>query len=509
MEERSTPQKINGSSAAGSGAQRGNASDFRKMPTSERGSRADNGSGLRGLTASDNSIPTNTQSVNKQYSVSERTPEQKREILAQARRDTAGEIEARDAASRRTLTPEERKNKAPDLGDENTVFAEDGKSYSIGEIVGDDQTNYGVGVHLDSTLLENLTPKERTEMVKERVKELGGEAFTAYDSAGNAVNISIAKPNERFKNRNGKKKLVNKDLTEKYIGNETKQESVVLLDELIETASFDTSKKPAYSHGWLDNGGENSWDYWTTYVQDKNGTIWEATLNIANATDGRKILYDIGPIKKVGQSIELDTSPLPTGQSIELDTSTVNSSIRSSEENVNRQYSVSERTPEQKKEILAQARRYAAGEIEARDVSKRRELTAEQRRGKMPDLGDENTVFAEDGVSYSINNTRDMLWEEQVQGYFSNDGTIKSSDSLYLGESSVNGVEDAPMYIPTSVIAKAIRPQIRIPQVTTSSLRLKRIMTFMAKTPTRSHLSTDVKTSLQCSKSSATMRRFS
>ena len=62
------------------------------------------------------------------------------------------------------------------------------------------------------------------------------------------------------------------------------------------------------------------------------------------------------------------------------------------------------------------------------------------------------------GVKYSINNTRDMPWKNQVQGYFSNDGTIKSSDSLYLGESNVNGVKDAPMYIPTSVITKAIRP---------------------------------------------------
>lgn len=41
---------------------------------------------------SDNSIPTSSQSVNKQYSVSERTPEQKKEILAQARRYASGEI---------------------------------------------------------------------------------------------------------------------------------------------------------------------------------------------------------------------------------------------------------------------------------------------------------------------------------------------------------------------------------------------------------------------------------
>ena len=46
-------------------------------------------------------------------------------------RDTAGEIEARDAAARRGLTAEERKNRKPDTGDENTVFADGGVSYSI------------------------------------------------------------------------------------------------------------------------------------------------------------------------------------------------------------------------------------------------------------------------------------------------------------------------------------------------------------------------------------------
>lgn len=267
--------------------------------------------------------------------------------------NTAGEIEARDAAERRNLTAEQRREKMPRAADENTVFADgNGKSYSIGEIVGDDQTNYGIGVHLDSTLLENLTSKERTEMVKERVEELGGEKFTAYDNAGNAVDISIAKPKDRFRNRNGKRKPVNKDLTVKYIGNETKQESVVLLDELIETASFDKSKTPTYSHGWLDNNGKNNWDYWTTYVQDKNGTIWDVTLNIANATDGRKILYDIGPIKKVGQSIELDTSLLPTGQRGNSRTSTVKMSVAENAASVKGKFSASDTTADPVPEYL-------------------------------------------------------------------------------------------------------------------------------------------------------------
>lgn len=62
------------------------------------------------------------------------------------------------------------------------------------------------------------------------------------------------------------------------------------------------------------------------------------------------------------------------------------------------------------------------------------------------------------GVRYSIKNTRTMPWQAQIEGYFSNDGSIKSSDSLYLGDSHIKGVRDAPRYIPTSVVSKAIRP---------------------------------------------------
>ena len=58
---------------------------------------------------------------------------------------------------------------------------------------------------------------------------------------------------------------------------------------------------------------------------------------------------------------------------------------------------------------------------------------------------------------YSINNTRRLTWKAQVNGYFSNDGSVRSSDSLYLGESDVDGVLNAPLYIPTSIINKAVR----------------------------------------------------
>ena len=49
-------------------------------------------------------------------------------------RNTAGEIEARDVTARRKLNAEQRRETAPNTGDENTVFAENaGKSYEIDE----------------------------------------------------------------------------------------------------------------------------------------------------------------------------------------------------------------------------------------------------------------------------------------------------------------------------------------------------------------------------------------
>ena len=194
--------------------------------------------------------------------------------------------------------------------------------FSIREIKGEDGTDYGKGVYLDSTLLEGLTDAERKEMMRERVKELGGQTITAYDPNGEAVDIRIAAPSEKFRNRNGRKVPVTKDLSTKRNGTKVKQESVVLADELIATSRYEGRKKAGYPHDWLDNNGKNDWQYWTTYIQDKNNTVWEATLNVAESANGVKYLYDIDPIEKVGQSVKSDTSTTSVGQSVKSDTST-------------------------------------------------------------------------------------------------------------------------------------------------------------------------------------------
>lgn len=73
--------------------------------------------------------------------------------------NTAGEIEARDTQNRRNLTAEERKNTPPDLGDENTVFAESGgvqDSFVNGAITVDSTENERFETLKDAT----ITPAE-------------------------------------------------------------------------------------------------------------------------------------------------------------------------------------------------------------------------------------------------------------------------------------------------------------------------------------------------------------
>lgn len=197
-----------------------------------------------------------------------------------------------------------------DNGQKNNTDTDGGVKYSIGNITSTDGKDYGVGVYLDSTLLENLNENERKQMVREYIKEIGGKSFTAYDGR-NKVEIKIARPNQYFKNKNGKWKPVNNDLSSKYM-NDVKQDAIVLVDELIDTASYENSKKSKYTHGWLDNNSKNNWDYWNTYVVDKSNTIWSVKLIIANTVNGEKVLYDIGPIKKVGSSVESDITPTDT-----------------------------------------------------------------------------------------------------------------------------------------------------------------------------------------------------
>ncbi len=212
----------------------------------------------------------------------------------------------------------------------NTATEGGGVAHSITQIIGDSGKNYGIGVSLDSDLLTGLSDAERKQMVKLYVvEELAGKTFLAYDKNNKPVEISLARKNEKIHTSAGKRRDVINELYRKNIHSEIKQEAVVVADEIISTSAYDSSNPAIHDHDWLDNHGQNDWDKRTVYLQDKNKTVWEATMHIANSTDGRKILYDINPIKKV-------EGPGKSGPT------TTDNSIAKSVGNVNQQNSLSQ-----------------------------------------------------------------------------------------------------------------------------------------------------------------------
>ena len=204
--------------------------------------------------------------------------------------------------------------------------------HSIAQIVAGDGSDYGIGVVLDSNMLTGLSKYERREMVKLRVlDELAGKTVIAYDGENNPVEISFAQKNEKFLNSAGKKRRVLDEISRKSIDKEIKQEAVVIADELISASKSGSSSPSYHSHGWLDDWGKNNWDTRTVYIQEKNKTVWEATLHIANPADGRKILYDIDPIKMVAGSVK--TVPTTTNTNITDVGTKSNTSDENSDEN--------------------------------------------------------------------------------------------------------------------------------------------------------------------------------
>lgn len=234
--------------------------------------------------------------------------------------------------------------------------------HSVREITGDSGKNYGWGVYLDSNLLTGLSMDERKEMVKLYVSgDLAGQHFIAYDRNANPVDVQIAKKEARFTNAKGKKKQVISELYRKNNNIPVKQEAVVLADELIATASYKKQTPAKHSHGWLDNKGKNDWDEWTVFMQEKNNTVWSATLFIANTTGGDKILYDIDSIKKEEGAGKSATQP--------LNTSYANSGAMSSTSS-NKQTQVRETNSVSNRSLLANAfEGIAQNEIEQKKIA--------------------------------------------------------------------------------------------------------------------------------------------
>lgn len=211
--------------------------------------------------------------------------------------NSAGEIEARETASRRKMTAEERQNKMPDLGWDRALLTEDaGNGYSIAEIKGEKQ-NYGLGVVLDTKLFDGVKPRYWGKVLGKFVYEnLAGTELRTFDENGNEQTVYLARENDRVRKdgTNNSHRVIDK--LARYTGDNTRALAVVHISELLATSEHENTTDE-HNHQWMDSRG---WEHRKTYVQDAAGNIYSATLNIARGND-RNILYDINNVRRIDE----------------------------------------------------------------------------------------------------------------------------------------------------------------------------------------------------------------
>lgn len=166
--------------------------------------------------------------------------------------------------------------------------------YSIDNISGEN-SEYGIGVHLDTDIFDGVKPSAWGRVLGSFVyKHLAGTEVTIYDEHGSPETIYLARLNDRVRKDGASNSRKVIDKLARYRGDNIRALSTVHLSELLATSRHESSTSE-HSHQWMD---ENGWEYRKTYIQDRYGKIYEATLNIANGRD-RRILYDINNIRQI------------------------------------------------------------------------------------------------------------------------------------------------------------------------------------------------------------------
>ena len=179
----------------------------------------------------------------------------------------------------------------------NTPTNTGGRKYSItGSFVDDKGNWYDNAVLLDTSFFDGLSPRNWGNKLKEFIynrSENNPFIMPIVDENGQVQQLQFANTNDRVRNHKVIDKLSSSS-------DNISKLAVVHIDEIVEVSE---ENNPYYTnehtHEWLD---ENGWLHRNAnVVNQKNGNIYNLTIDIAKSNDGRTILYATnGKIKKVG-----------------------------------------------------------------------------------------------------------------------------------------------------------------------------------------------------------------
>lgn len=245
--------------------------------------------------------------------------------------NTAGEIEARDAANRRPMSSETRKRIKPDYGNGDTVFANGEDSYSVGET--DDGRAVAV---VDNDILSHIDTSTWDSAKKAQAKAAAKTALLAFEDGiqVNGITYKVNRTSRREYTRSEDTERLARRTPDAFAD---KMRAADIADDII-TATTSWAKDGKLKHPRRDS-----------FVDFTHGDVliqaganqYDAETVVGITADGEYVFYDVVDMTPTSFTTKKEPSPTAAGDnaSSDIQESSSERSISRSTEKSNREIS--------------------------------------------------------------------------------------------------------------------------------------------------------------------------
>lgn len=273
--------------------------------------------------------------INEYYDLRENYYDQlhkpQRSVPSELYYNTAGEIEARDAANRRPMSGETRKRIKPDYGNGDTVFANGGDSYSVGET--DDGRAVAV---VDNDILSHIDTSTWDSAKKAQAKAAAKTALLAFEDGiqVNGITYKVNRTSRREYTRSEDTERLARRTPDAFAD---KMRAADIADDII-TATTSWAKDGKLKHPRRDS-----------FVDFAHGDVliqaganqYDAETVVGITADGEYVFYDVADMTPTSFTTKKEPSPTAAGNnaSSDIQESSSERSISRSAEKSNREIS--------------------------------------------------------------------------------------------------------------------------------------------------------------------------
>lgn len=273
--------------------------------------------------------------INEYYDLRENYYDQlhkpQRSVPSELYYNTAGEIEARDAANRRPMSSETRKRIKPDYGNVDTVFANGEDSYSVGET--DDGRAVAV---VDNDILSHIDTSTWDSAKKAQAKAAAKTALLAFEDGiqVNGITYKVNRTSRREYTRSEDTERLARRTPDAFAD---KMRAADIADDII-TATTSWAKDGKLKHPRRDS-----------FVDFTHGDVliqaganqYDAETVVGITADGEYVFYDVVDMTPTSFTTKKEPSPTAAGNnaSSDIQESSSERSISRSTEKSNREIS--------------------------------------------------------------------------------------------------------------------------------------------------------------------------